>query len=99
MTRLGWISPLNCWLERGGDASVGAWGAAIFSDDLAADIREDWRDHIGDGMTPAAATQQILTDYADAAADPDESGVVWLALAVSQWRTGRIVPGVLARAT
>jgi hypothetical protein len=74
------------------------WGTAIFSDDLAADIREDWRDYLGDGMTPEAATRQILADYADAVADPDESGVVWLALALSQWRTGRIVPDVLARA-
>jgi len=77
---------------------VGAWGTAIFSDDLAADIREDWRDYIGDGLSPEEATQQILADYDDAVQDQDESGVVWLALAVSQWRTGRIVQPVLARA-
>jgi hypothetical protein len=77
---------------------VGAWGTAIFSDDLAADIRGDWRDHIGDGMSPEAATRQIVADYAAAIADAEESGVVWLALALSQWRTGRAVSDVLARA-
>ena len=77
---------------------MGAWGTAIFSDDVAADIREDWRDHIGDGLSPEAATQQVLADYADAVQDQDESGVVWLALAVCQWRTGRIVQSVLDRA-
>ena len=77
---------------------MGAWGTAIFSDDLAVGIREEWRDYIGDGLTPEEATRQILADYADAAADQDEAGVVWLALAVSQWRTGRLVPEVLARA-
>lgn len=77
---------------------MGAWGTAIFSDDIAADIRQDWRDYIGEGMTPQEATRQVLADYKDAAADPEESGVVWLALAVSQWRTGRIVPDVVSRA-
>ena len=84
--------------SRGGGVSLGAWGTAVFSDDLAADIREDWRDYVGEGMTPEAATRQILADHGDATSDPEESGVVWLALAVSQWRTGRIVPDVLARA-
>lgn len=77
---------------------MGAWGTAIFSDDLACDIREDWRDYIGDGLTPQAATQRILAEYAVAAADQDQAGVVWLALAVSQWRTGRTVSEVLERA-
>jgi hypothetical protein len=77
---------------------VGAWGTALFSDDLAAGIREDWRDYIGDGMTPDAATQLILADYDAALHDQDEAGVVWLALAVSQWRTGRTIEMVLRRA-
>jgi hypothetical protein len=41
----------------------------------------------------------VLTRGARALAeDPEDSGVVWLALAVSQWRTGRIVGDVLSRA-
>jgi len=78
--------------------AVGAWGPAIFSDDVAADIREDWRLHIGDGLSPEAATTRIIEQYADAVKDQDEAGVVWLALAVSQWRTGRLLPEVQARA-
>jgi len=73
---------------------LGAWGTAIFSDDLASDIRGDWRDLIGDGMTPEAATQRILSDYAASLNDPDESSVVWLALALTQWKTGRLLDDV-----
>ena len=35
---------------------MGTWGVAIFSDDLAADIRGDFRELIGDGLTPSEAT-------------------------------------------
>jgi hypothetical protein len=73
---------------------VGTWGTAIFSDDLAADIRDGWRALIGDGVAPADATRRVLADYSSSVDDPDERSVVWLALAVTQWKTGRLVDSV-----
>jgi len=37
------------------DSVVGIWGPGIFSDDLAADVREEFRDLIGEGLTAEEA--------------------------------------------
>jgi hypothetical protein len=42
---------------------VGTWGPGIFSDDLAADVREDFRDLISQGLTPEEATERLKRDY------------------------------------
>lgn len=73
---------------------MGVWGMAIFSDDVAADVRAEWTDHLGDGLTPEEATERILAAYGDALEDPEDGPVIRLALAVSQWKTGRLQPAV-----
>src|SRR3954469_16704141 len=51
---------------------MGTWSTSIFGDDTASDIRADFREMIGDGLTPEAATQRLLADHADMAQfDPD----------------------------
>jgi hypothetical protein len=77
---------------------MGAWGTGIFQDDTACDIRDDYKDHLGNGLSGADATARILSDYKSSLADPAESGVVWLALASVQWRHGRLDPTTLASA-
>lgn len=69
---------------------MGAWGVAIFSDDLAADLRDDFRDLIGDGLTAAEATDRLMAEYASSLDDPDEMPVFWIALAAAQWKLGRL---------
>lgn len=71
---------------------MGAWGTGIFQDDTASDIRDEYRDHIGNGLSGPEATARILKDYASSLAGPGEAGVVWLALAATQWRCGRLEP-------
>jgi hypothetical protein len=69
---------------------MGAWGTAIFSDDLAADVRGDFRDYIGDGLSVEKATARLRKEYADALDDDEDAPVFWLALAVSQWQLVRV---------
>ena len=69
---------------------MGAWGVAIFSDDLAADIRTDFRELIGDGLTPSEATDRLKAEYASSLDDPNEMPVFWIALALAQWKLGRL---------
>jgi hypothetical protein len=76
---------------------VGTWGPGIFSDDLAADVREDFRDLIGEGLTPEEATERLKGDY-DGELDPDEVPVFLLALAATQWKTGHVVPAIIDEA-
>lgn len=77
-------------VRRYGENKVSAWGVAIFSDDLAADIREDFRELIGDGMTPTEATERLMVEYASSLNSGDELPVFWIALALAQWQLGRL---------
>lgn len=69
---------------------MGAWGVAVFSDDLAADLRDDYRDLIGAGLSSTQAVEKLLASYASSLADDDEMPVFWLALALTQWKLGRL---------
>jgi hypothetical protein len=70
---------------------MGAWGPGLFSDDLACDVRGEFRDLIGEGLTTEQATQQILASYPSPDDDPDKGSVVLIALAATQWKTGRLL--------
>jgi hypothetical protein len=77
---------------------MGAWGPALFSDDVACDVRDEYRALIEDGTDDDVATRQVLNSHADALNDPDDGPVVWLALAFAQSKIGRLDPDVAARA-
>lgn len=77
---------------------MSAWGASIFSDDTACDIRDEFRMLAGDGLSPEAATQKLVEDYESTLKDPDEGPVFWLALAAVQSRTGRLLEAVRQKA-
>ncbi len=71
---------------------MGAWGTALFSDDLAADLRGEFRDLIGDGCNATQAVEKLKAEYPESLDDPDESPVFWLAIAAVQWELGHIDP-------
>jgi hypothetical protein len=73
---------------------MGAWGVAVFSDDDAADIRNDYRDYIGDGLQGPEATDRILASYRGQV----EDSVLWIALAATQVRCGRLEERVKSEA-
>ena len=78
--------------RRGDTPSVGAWGTGIFDGDTAADVRDDWREALLDGLEPEAATARVLERHRDALRDADDEVVVWLALAAAQAQAGRLLP-------
>jgi hypothetical protein len=69
---------------------MGAWGPAIFSDDIACDVRLFYRDLVADGKTGSEATDLLLEGLSEAMADPDDGTAIWLALAAVQWKCGRL---------
>ncbi len=77
---------------------MGAWGTGIFQDDTACDVRDDYRSFLGDGLSGQDATARIVKEYASSLADPDEASVVWLALAATQWKLGRLDAETLRQA-
>jgi hypothetical protein len=77
---------------------MGAWGTALFSDDTACDVRDEYIDHLGDGLTGTQATELLLSNWASSLKDQDEAPVFWLALAATQWKHGRLESQVLRNA-
>ena len=75
---------------------MGAWGAALFADDDAADLRGDYRAYLADAQSDAGATDLAARDYAASLERPGETTAFWLALASIQWRMGRLDPRVKA---
>jgi hypothetical protein len=69
---------------------MGAWGVAIFSDDLAADLQEEFRELIGDGLSSNQAVDKLLEEHASSLRDEDEAPIFWIALACVQWKLGRL---------
>ena len=66
---------------------MGAWGVAIYSDDLACDVRDRYVDLLGEGLADVVATERLLgRDEPNVQRDPDSAPVLWLALAHTQWR-------------
>lgn len=69
---------------------MGAWGTGLYSDDTACDVREDYKDFLGDGISEPEATELIIERWKDSLSDPDIFPVFWLALADVQWNLGRL---------
>jgi Domain of unknown function (DUF4259) len=77
---------------------MGAWGTAIFSDDIAADVRDDFKDKIANGKTPLDATNEMIDENQAILEDNDDAAVFWLSLAAAQWKLGRLVNFVKQKA-
>jgi Domain of unknown function (DUF4259) len=84
---------------EGNGVDMGAWGTAIFSDDTALDVREEWRNAILDGLTAEDATARLLESFDDhLGEDEDAEKLFWMALAAAQFETGRLLQHVRDRA-
>src|SRR4051812_50227146 len=72
--------------------SLGAWGTAIFSDDSASDVRDEWREAILDGLSPEEATQRLLETFDDYLEEADSERLFWMGLAAAAGGNGRPPP-------
>jgi hypothetical protein len=77
-------------------AAVGSWGAGVFSDDLALDVRAAWRDALLEGLDAGAATERVAAGFT--AFDEAEAATAWIALAAAQHETGHLRTEVRERA-
>lgn len=82
--------------DRIGD--MGAWGPGVFSDDLGCEVRDQYRQLISQGQEGPVATDALLESFRVVLLDEDSTAVFWLALAVTQWRVGRLEDRVKNRA-
>ncbi|MDR3572450.1 MAG: hypothetical protein P4L50_01195 [Anaerolineaceae bacterium] len=69
---------------------MGTWGTGLYSDDTACDVRDDYKDILGDGIAEPDATDLLIEQWRNALSDPDISSVFWLVLADVQWNLGKL---------
>lgn len=77
---------------------MGVWGHRIFEDDCALDVRDEYRDHIGDGLSPSQAVAALVKSWSPDRSDEEEYASFWLALAATSWQMGRLTPLTKKRA-
>ena len=76
---------------------MSAWGTALFSDDFAKDVRDDYVEKIILGKTNEEATEYVKQTSMPKEDDEDYP-VFWIALAVTQWKKGRLLDDVRQKA-
>ncbi|HET8659382.1 MAG TPA: hypothetical protein VFM55_10340 [Micromonosporaceae bacterium] len=69
---------------------MGADGPRLFSDDTACDVRAEYQEALEDGAGDSEAEAKVLRQFAEELDDPAERVVVWLALAFTQSKFGRL---------
>src|SRR5258708_7175027 len=77
---------------------MGAWGANIFDDDFALDLKEEYKEILDSGLSHEVATQTLTERYRDALKDAEESGVFWLSIATIQLEHDALLDDVKANA-
>jgi hypothetical protein len=75
---------------------LGTWGPDLFSDDLARDIRDHYRELLEDGVEDHAAARLTLEKFKAYLEEADSMAM--LALAVTQSKVGRLEPDIRDRA-
>jgi hypothetical protein len=75
---------------------LGVWGTDVFSDDVACDVRDHYRELVEDGVEDGAATQLTVERFRASLEESD--GVALLAFAVTQSKIGRLDPDIRDRA-
>src|SRR4051812_20486343 len=69
---------------------MGTWGAALFDDDDAADVRQDYRVWLADAQSDEGATDLAVRNVGADFSRLEDTTAFWLALAVVQWKFGRL---------
>jgi hypothetical protein len=77
---------------------MGVFGAGIFADDDALDVRGEYKYFLADTQSDALATDAIAGQYGASFDDLAATTSFWLALAWTQWSMGRLDPRVKSAA-
>jgi len=77
---------------------MGTAGTALYADDTACDVRDEFVHLLANLRDADRATQMIVANWRAQIDDVDDGPVFWLALAETQWKYGCLAQAVKARA-
>lgn len=69
---------------------MGTWGPTLFDDDDAADLRQNYRVWLADAQSDGGATDLAIRNHDADFNKLEDNTAFWLALAVVQWKLGRL---------
>ena len=75
---------------------MGAWGAGLYQDDVACEVRDYYIDCLRD--EDESAEDKTIDYFQNELNDDDDCAIVWFALADTQWKYGRLSEMVKNRA-
>ena len=77
---------------------MGTWGTAIFSDDFASDLRQEFRELLAETQDVAEVVRKLEIAHEHSLKDFDEKPIFWLSLAATAWKLGRLDENLKQRA-
>jgi hypothetical protein len=77
---------------------MGAWGPKLYQDDVAQDVRDEYKELLKIGLSNEEATKKLINDNKGLIDDVDDGPIFWFALADTQWKLGRLLPEVKDKA-
>ncbi|MDR7047675.1 hypothetical protein J2X54_000110 [Duganella sp. 3397] len=77
---------------------MGTYGAGLFHDDTASDVREDFLNRLREGHSAEEASKALLCAWSSSIDDTDDGPVFWVALAATQCEYGCLQSEVLHHA-
>ncbi|MBX9975927.1 hypothetical protein [Cytobacillus firmus] len=76
---------------------MGAWGAAILSDDIAEEVSFRYKDLLGGNYSNEEASKIVIEGFQNEL-DEEEITAFWLSFALIQWKLGRLQEEVKSKA-
>jgi hypothetical protein len=73
---------------------MGSWGPKLYQDDVAQDIRDQYKDLLKRGKTSEDITNLLIKEYGEMIDDIDDGPIFWFVLADVQWECGRLLESV-----
>lgn len=77
---------------------MGIWGPKMYEDDLAQDIKENYKTLLQKGKTNEETISEILSSYKEEIKDIDEGPVFWMVFADTLWDYGRLTEEIKEKA-
>ena len=72
---------------------MGAWGVKIYQDDVACDVRDEYKEALKKGISNEEISEKLIEEYTGYE-DDEEEAIFWFALADTQWKLGRLLEEV-----
>jgi hypothetical protein len=77
---------------------MGTWGINLYQDDVALDVRDEYLNRLRIGMNNKGATDAILNSYESENENDEDTVIMYLALADTQSKYGRLLPQIKKQA-